>query len=79
MHSELSECLEGIRKGIPDDKLPHRSMEEVELADTLIRIFDYCGAFGIDLDGAIEEKREFNRQREDHKPENREKNGGKKF
>ena len=39
-HSELSEALEGHRKGLKDDKLPHRDMVEVELVDCLIRIFD---------------------------------------
>ena len=79
MHSELSECLEGVRKDCMDDKLPHRKMEEVELADVIIRIMDYAGAYGLDLDGAIAEKRAFNRQREDHKPENRLAEGGKKI
>lgn len=79
MHSELSECLEGLRKGLMDDHLPHRSMEEVELADTVIRIFDYAGAYGLDLGGAIEDKLAYNAKRADHKPENRFKDGGKKF
>ncbi len=79
MHSELSEAMEGERKDLMDDKLPHRKMAEVELADVLIRIFDYCGAYGYDLDGAIREKIEFNRTREDHTKEARAKEGGKKF
>lgn len=79
MHSELSEALEGERKDAMDDKLPHRKMAEVELADTLIRIFDYAGAFGYDLDGALHEKLAYNARREDHKHENRRKKGGKKF
>lgn len=79
IHSEISECMEGLRKGIPDDKLPHRSMEEVEMADAVIRIMDYCGARNIDLDGAIAEKRAFNAQRADHKVENRKQVGGKAF
>ncbi len=41
--SELAEALEGDRKNLMDDKLPHRSMLEVELADTLIRMLDYIG------------------------------------
>jgi len=62
-----------------DDKLPHRRMAEVELADTLIRIFDYAGAYGYDLDGAFREKMAFNAQREDHKHEARRIAGGKQF
>ena len=79
MHSELSECLEGERKDLMDDKLPHRKMAEVELVDTLIRIFDYAGAFGYDLSGAFREKMAFNAQREDHKHEARKIAGGKQF
>lgn len=41
--SELAEAMEGHRKNLMDDKLPHRAMFEVELADCLIRIFDLAG------------------------------------
>jgi hypothetical protein len=79
IHSEVSEMLEGLRKGLPDDHLPHRSMEEVEAADILIRLFDYAGVRGFDLSGAVAEKMIYNRQRADHKLENRAAAGGKKF
>lgn len=79
MVSEISECMEGVRKNLRDDKLPHRKMEEVELADVLIRIFDYAGAFDLDLAGAMVEKMAYNAKRADHKPENRIKAEGKKF
>jgi NTP pyrophosphatase (non-canonical NTP hydrolase) len=79
IHSELSEALEGVRKNKQDDHLPHRKSEEVELADALIRIFDYCGGFGLDLQGAFEEKTAYNAKRADHKLENRAAEGGKQF
>lgn len=79
MHSELSECLEGERKDLMDDKLTHRKMAEVELVDTIIRILDYAGGFGYDLQGAFDEKMQFNSVREDHKHEARQLANGKKF
>lgn len=79
IHSEISEAMEGHRKGLMDDKLPHRPMIEVELADALIRIGDLAGALGLDLGGAIAEKMAFNAQRPDHKPEARNAAGGKTY
>jgi NTP pyrophosphatase (non-canonical NTP hydrolase) len=79
IHSEVSEGMEGHRKNLPDDKLPHRPMIEVELADAVIRICDLAGALNLDLGGAIAEKLAFNAQRPDHKPENRAKEGGKSY
>ena len=57
MHSELSEALEAMRN--------HAKEEDVaeELADCCIRIFDYCGARGIDLQKAITRKIQKNRKR----------------
>lgn len=148
--TEIAEATEGVRKDLMDDHLPHRKMEEVELADTVIRLADLAGrhgwryvlmfpksalnAFhiaskhppaaaqhfhlvemivdlgiairhgdpkgsaanrayttaldlailiarsrGYDLQSAIEEKLSYNRQRADHKRENRAAAGGKKF
>lgn len=79
IHSEISEALEGHRKDLMDDKLPHRKMIDVELADAVIRIMDLAGARGIPLGTIIFEKLEYNTKREDHKPENRLKEGGKAF
>lgn len=79
VHSEISEAMEGHRKGLMDDKLPHRTMLEVELADAVIRIFDMAGGLGLDVAGAIAEKLEFNATRADHKPAARMAEGGKKF
>ena len=53
MHSELSEALEADRKSLSDDKLPHRSGVEVEVADTLIRIADTAAARGDNVPAAV--------------------------
>lgn len=79
MHSELSELLEAERKGLMDDKLPHRPANEVEMADLIIRALDYAGRYHLDVSGAVLEKMRYNAQRADHKPENRRQPGGKKF
>lgn len=78
-HSEISEAMEGHRKGLMDDKLPHRPMIEVELADAVIRIADLAGALGLDLGGAISDKMAFNAVRPDHKLEARQAEGGKAY
>jgi len=41
--TEVAEATEGVRKGLMDDHLPARKMEEVELADALIRTLDMGG------------------------------------
>jgi len=79
MHSELSEALEADRKGLMDDKLPHRDGRECEFADCIIRILDTAAALGLDIAGALIEKNRFNAQRADHKLENRTQAGGKKY
>lgn len=77
--SEISETMEGERKNLMDDKLPHRKAAEVELVDALIRIFDYAGHLGYDLEGAYQEKRQYNLNRADHKKESRLSENGKKW
>lgn len=78
-HSEISEAMEGHRKGLQDDKLPHRTMIEVEIADAVIRLFDLGGALNLDIGGAIAEKMAFNKTRPDHQPAAREAAGGKAY
>lgn len=79
MVSELAEAMEGHRKALMDDHLPHRRMVEVELADTLIRIFDAAGGMGYDVAGAMVDKLQYNSVRSDHKPENRINKNGKQY
>src|SRR5208337_3442783 len=79
MHSEITEAFEGVRKGLMDKHLPHRPALDVELADLLIRVFDYAGENGVDLGGALVEKLEYNRTREDHTYAARREPNGKKF
>lgn len=79
VHSEISEAMEGIRRNLMDDHLPNRPMAEVELADAIFRILDFAGHKGYDVAGAMIEKYRYNKNRPDHKPENRNKEHGKKF
>ena len=67
IHSEVSEAMEGDRKGLPDDKLPQYDMRCVELGDALIRICDTAGGFGMSLADATVDKMIFNTVRPDHK------------
>lgn len=89
LHSEISEALEGWRKDLKDDHLPHHMMFTVELADVLVRLFDLAGYVrnnphlfpeyeGLDLGRAFVEKVLYNGQRADHKLANRASVGGKK-
>lgn len=73
MHCEISEAVEALREGNPESvKIPGYSHVAEELADTAIRIMDYCEKHGINLGAAIIAKHEYNRGREY-------KHGGKKF
>lgn len=77
--SEIAEAVEGHRKNLKDDKLPERSMLEVELADAVIRIFDMAGGLRLDLGGAIIDKLAYNRTRHDHTLAGRLAEGGKAY
>lgn len=79
IHSELSEAMEGHRKNLMDDKLPHRPMIEVELADALIRILDLAHGLTLDLGGAFVDKMAYNATRHDHTREARLAANGKKY
>lgn len=70
MHSELSEALEEHRNGktptevyYNDNKPEKPEGIPVELADCIIRIFDFCGLYGIDLEEVLKTKMEYNKTR----------------
>lgn len=79
IHSEVSEAMEGERKNLNDSHLPERKSVEVELADVIIRVLDYGGAYDLDIAGALIEKLKYNQNRADHTIEARESEGGKRF
>ena len=78
--SELAEALEADRKGkyagkiaaadIDEEEFPQwfeqnvKDTFEDEMADTVIRILDICGAMDIDLEWHINQKLKYNRTRE---------------
>lgn len=63
MMSELGEAVEGVRKPKQDEHCPEFTSEEIELADCIIRIFDYAGAFNVRLEEAINAKMAYNKSR----------------
>jgi NTP pyrophosphatase (non-canonical NTP hydrolase) len=68
IHSELSEALEEYRKGkLPNETYYSNSGKPEgipsELADAIIRIFDYCGYAKIDIAKMILEKHNYNKTR----------------
>jgi NTP pyrophosphatase (non-canonical NTP hydrolase) len=67
VHSELSEALEDYRSGRGVNELYYEEDKPcgipVELADVLIRIFDFCGLYDIDLQNAIDIKMKYNKTR----------------
>lgn len=56
IHSEISEALESHREDDWD------GFKE-EIADVLIRIFDMCAAFDIDIESELRRKMDINRDR----------------
>ena len=69
-HGEISEAFEQYRKGLPVTTVYYSGEEKkkpegvpIELADVIIRIADFCGLHGIDLEAAIKTKMAFNKTR----------------
>lgn len=64
MVSELGEACEAQRKNIEkSEHIPEFTGEEEELADVIIRIFDYAGQYKLRLADAILTKIEYNESR----------------
>ena len=62
--TELAEAVEAMRDGGGmSDKIPEFSKEEEEIADAIIRIFDFSEAKGYRIGPAILAKHEFNKTR----------------
>jgi NTP pyrophosphatase (non-canonical NTP hydrolase) len=61
MHSELSEALEAARHGNPvDEHCPGFGNLEIELADCIIRILDFCDAHKLLIQEAVDAKMAYN-------------------
>lgn len=76
--TELGEAFEGYRTNAKSTKIPDFTNEEEELADLLIRLFDYTTPRGIRIWEAYFAKMEYNLKRPDHSlTARREKNGKK--
>lgn len=79
LHLDVSNALEGVRKGKTNENLPQYLERDVRLAEALYRVDEIGHYLGLDIDGAVAEKRAYNANRADHKLEARQKEGGKKF
>lgn len=63
IHSEVSEALEDVRRGLysPEYDINGKPIGlPIELADIIIRTLDLCGALGIDIERAVETKHAYN-------------------
>ena len=67
MDSELSEALEDHRNGYGLREIYYEGIKPcgipIELADVLLRIFDFCGYADIDLEKALALKMDYNKGR----------------
>ena len=78
IHSEVSEIMEGHRKQKMDDKLPEYEAADVEIVDTIIRLFDLAGKRRTPVTEIYHKKMGYNDERIDHKISDR-KSGGKLY
>ena len=72
IHSHISAIVEAERKG-------NHPLASMCLSNAIAAISLYATQRGLDLDGALTEKLEYNRTRADHTHEERRKDGGKKL
>lgn len=65
IHSEISEALAALREPTlkMDDHCPDFFNLDIEMADAVIRIMDFCEWKGIDLQNAIYAKSAYNERR----------------
>lgn len=64
MVTELSEAMEAYRSGNPpSSKITGFSQMEEELADVVIRLLDFAGAYDLDIEGALTAKMDYNETR----------------
>jgi NTP pyrophosphatase (non-canonical NTP hydrolase) len=70
MHEEISEVLKEYRAGRDVREIYYNESEPkkpegipIEFADEIIRILDFCKAYGINIEQALELKMEYNKTR----------------
>lgn len=63
MCSEVAEAMEADRKDLPSDKIEGFTGVEEELADVIVRVFDFAGRHNLRLSAAFLAKMEMNLSR----------------
>lgn len=66
IHSEVTEAVEAVLEGDEQIRIGENGKPEgvaIEVADAIIRGFDFCGGYGFDVSEAIAKKHAYNTQR----------------
>jgi len=78
-HLFLNVCLVGLTHNLPHDYDHPDGATNYHYTNLVVSIVAVAESQGYDIEGAMLEKLEYNKQRQDHKRENRAKKGGKSF
>lgn len=78
-HLFLNACLIGLTHNLPSDYERPDDATNFHYTNLVVGLVATAETHGYDIEGAMVEKLEYNKKRQDHKRENRAKDGGKTF